>query len=72
MKMYFMYIKVCVHITPITKLLFHRKICALLCRHFSQKFPKHGLPHKKVNQDLTEKKQDLTKMSIIFMVLTEI
>ena len=31
-----------------------------------------GFPHKKVSQDLTKKKQDLTEMSIIFMVLTEI
>ena len=30
------------------------------------------IPHKKVSRDLTEKKQDLTKMSIILMVLTEI
>ena len=29
-------------------------------------------PHKKVYRDLTEKKQDLTEMSIILMVLTEI
>ena len=29
-------------------------------------------PHKKVSQDLTEKKQDLTEMSIILMVLIEI
>ena len=29
-------------------------------------------PHKKVSQDLTEKKQDFTEMSIILMVLTEI
>ena len=29
-------------------------------------------PHKKVSQDLTKKKQDLTEMSIILMVLTEI
>ena len=29
-------------------------------------------PHKKVSQDLTEKKQDLTKMSKNLMVLTEI
>ena len=29
-------------------------------------------PHKKVSQYLTEKKQDLTEMSIILMVLTEI
>ena len=28
--------------------------------------------HKKVSQDLTEKKQDLIKMSIILKVLTEI
>ena len=28
--------------------------------------------HKKVSQDLTKKKQDLTEMSIILMVLTEI
>ena len=27
---------------------------------------------KKINQDLTKKKQDLTKMIIIVMVLTEI
>ena len=32
----------------------------------------HVCPHKKVSQDLTEKKQDLTEMSIILMVLTEI
>ena len=31
-----------------------------------------GIPHKKLSRDLTEKKQDLTKMSIILMVLTEI
>ena len=30
------------------------------------------LPHKKVSRDLTEKKQDLTEISIILMVLTEI
>ena len=30
------------------------------------------IPHKKVSRDLTEKKQDLTEMSIILMVLTEI
>ena len=30
------------------------------------------IPHKKVSRDLTEKKQDLTDMSIILMVLTEI
>ena len=29
-------------------------------------------PHKKVHQDLTKKKQDLTEMSIILMLLTEI
>ena len=29
-------------------------------------------PHKKVSRDLTEKKQNLTEMSIILMVLTEI
>ena len=29
-------------------------------------------PHKKVSQDLTKKKQDLTETSIILMVLTEI
>ena len=29
-------------------------------------------PHKKVSQDLTKKKQYLTEMSIILMVLTEI
>ena len=29
-------------------------------------------PHRKVSRDLTEKKQDLTEMSIILMVLTEI
>ena len=29
-------------------------------------------PHKKVSQDLTEKKQDLTEMSIILMVLIKI
>ena len=28
--------------------------------------------HKKVSRDLTKKKQDLTEMSIILMVLTEI
>ena len=28
--------------------------------------------HKKVSRDLTEKKQDLTEMSIILMVLTKI
>ena len=27
------------------------------------------IPHKKVSQDLTKKKQDLTEMSIILMVL---
>ena len=32
----------------------------------------HINPHKKVSQDLTKKKQDLTEMSIILMVLTEI
>ena len=31
-----------------------------------------SIPHKKVSQDLTEKKQDLTEMSIILMVLTKI
>ena len=31
-----------------------------------------SIAHKKVSQDLTKKKQDLTKMSIILMVLTEI
>ena len=30
------------------------------------------LPHKKVSRDLTEKKQDVTEMSIVLMVLTEI
>ena len=29
-------------------------------------------PHKKVRRDLTEKKQDVTEMSIILMLLTEI
>ena len=29
-------------------------------------------PRKKVSQDLTKKKQDLTEMSIILMVLTDI
>ena len=29
-------------------------------------------PHKKVSRDLIEKKQDLTEMSIILMLLTEI
>ena len=29
-------------------------------------------PHKKVSQDLTEKKQDLTEMSTILMVLAKI
>ena len=29
-------------------------------------------PHKKVSQDLTKKKQDLTKICIILMILTEI
>ena len=29
-------------------------------------------PHKNVSRDLTKKKQDLTEMSIILMVLTEI
>ena len=29
-------------------------------------------PHKKVSQDLTEKKQDLTEICIILMILTEI
>ena len=30
------------------------------------------IPHKKVSRDLTKKKQDLTEMSILLMVLTEI
>ena len=32
----------------------------------------HVCPHKKVSRDLTKKKQDLTEMSIILMVLAEI
>ena len=54
----------------------------MLCISFSSKskatvFPKCILkskahPHKKVSQDLTEKKQDLTQMSTILMALTEI
>ena len=31
-----------------------------------------SIAHKKVSQDLTKKKQDLTKMSIILIILTEL
>ena len=34
--------------------------------------PGQMISHKKVSRDLTKKKQDLTEMSIILMVLTEI
>ena len=35
--------KVCVHNSPIVKLLFHTKFYALLRRGFSRKFPKRAL-----------------------------
>ena len=44
----------------------------LLCSHKSRKYDNYDYLHKKVSQDLTEKKQDLTEMSIILMVLTKI
>ena len=37
-----------------------------------EEFKQPIIPHKKVSWDLTEKKQDLTEVSIVLMVLTEI
>ena len=34
--------------------------------------PGQMISHKKVSRDLTKKKQDLTEMSIILMILTKI
>ena len=41
-------------------------------KEFSQNSKPQFDPHKKVSWDLTKKKQDLTEMSVILMVLTKI
>ena len=45
--------------------------CIIFIRKPQKPNDQHN-PHKKLRQDLTEKKQDLTETSIILMVLTEI